>query len=111
MDKIFFITMLYDFYGELLTDKQKSVVELYYLDDLSLNEIAQKHNITRQAVMDMLRRTEKVLINYENKLMLVDKYLKQKEKVKNIISIIDKIDSCDINRLTKIKKMLSEILD
>ena len=61
MDKILFFTMLYDFYGELLTDKQKEIFELYHLNDYSLYEIGSQFNISRQAVLDSIKRTEKSL--------------------------------------------------
>lgn len=115
MDKILMITLLYDFYGELLTDKQKSVIELYYLNDLSLNEIAGDHNITRQAVLDMIKRTEKVLMQYEDKLRLVDKYLKQKDRLKTAVDKLDIVIKDNgleyIDDMTLVKEMIAEILD
>lgn len=83
--------MLYDFYGELLTDKQKNAFELYHLNDLSLNEIGIECDISRQAVLDNIKRTEKLLFNYEKKLYLVEKYLKQKNKINDIINKIEKV--------------------
>ena len=74
MDRIYYITLLMDFYGELLTEKQRQVMSGYYFDDCSLNEIAEEHSITRQAVQDMIKRSERLLEQYEKKLMLVDKY-------------------------------------
>ncbi|MCD5410160.1 MAG: HTH domain-containing protein [Clostridiales bacterium] len=60
-----------DFYGKLLTDKQLEVMELYYNQDLSLTEIAENLNVTRQAVHDAIKKSEKSLKEYENKLNLV----------------------------------------
>lgn len=115
MDKILLITMLYDFYSELLTDKQKTFIELYYFNDFSLNEIAEQYNITRQAVRDMIKRTEKILSQYEEKLLLIDKYLKQKEKLNNILEILNEvIDTNNLKQIYKfndIKNMLAEIID
>ena len=114
MDKLLEITLLYDFYGELLTDKQKSVMELYYLDDFSLHEIAAEHGITRQAVLDMLKRTEKLLGQYEQKLGLVAKYLEQKER---LVQITDKLkgvirkSGLNISELDTLAEELSHILD
>lgn len=106
MNKIYYLTLLFDFYAELLTDKQRSVMDLYYFKDLSLNEIAEEYNITRQAVLDMIKRTEKLLNQYENKLMLVDKYIDRKNKIEKILSLIDEPDNID-----SIKTMLSELID
>ncbi len=108
MDKIYYLTLLFDFYGELLTEKQKSVIDLYYFNDFSLNEIAEEHNITRQAVLDMIKRTEKLLNQYESKLMLVERYIDRKSKIKNILSLIDKAN--DDGRLSQIRNMIEEIL-
>lgn len=78
------VSLLYDFYGQLLTEKQQKVLELYYNDDLSLGEIAEILTITRQAVYDNIKRAEKSLYNYENKLRLVKKFLIQNDKIRNL---------------------------
>lgn len=62
---------LYDFYADLLTDKQRTYVELYYGDDYSLGEIAENFAVSRQAVYDNISRTEKILRRYEDQLHLV----------------------------------------
>jgi uncharacterized protein len=86
---ILYNTMLFDFYNELLTDKQSLFFELYYLNDLSLNEIAVQHKITPQAVSDLLKRTEKLLNSYESKLMLFSKYQSQQQQLSVICSQIE----------------------
>ncbi len=118
MDKIFLVTMLYDFYGELLTDKQRAVLERHYLDDLSLNEIGLEQGTTRQAVMDIVKRSEKILRHYENKLHLVERYIEQKEKLEcavdtlnEVIGRASELECSDRDKLTAVKKMLAEILD
>ena len=60
------IALLFDFYGEMLTDKQRDVVELYYNDDLSLSEIAENEGITRQGVRDSIKRAEAQLLDMED---------------------------------------------
>ncbi len=101
------MTMLYDFYGQLLTDKQKDVIEMYYLNDFSLSEIGEEHNITRQSVLDMLKRAESSLISYEDKLKLVERYLKQKDFIYEALSILDKTNENEkINRVKEILKGL-----
>ena len=84
MEKIFEQAMLYDFYGELLKDNQKEVFENYVLDNLSLSEIAEERGISRQAVHDMIKRADRTLNEYEDKLHLVEKFLSVKEKVERI---------------------------
>ena len=68
MDKIYEQTMLFDFYGELLTEHQRSVYRDAVYHDLSLGEIAQERGISRQGVHDMIKRCNKLLLGYEEKL-------------------------------------------
>lgn len=84
MDKILQITLLYDFYGELFTAKQRHIFELYYQNDLSLSEIADQIHTSRQAVHDLLKRCEKILLDYEAKLHLVEKFVAQRDLVQEI---------------------------
>jgi len=71
--------MLFDFYGVLLTEKQKELFEQHYQFDLSLGEIAENFNVSRQAVHDLLRRTIIQLNNYEQRLQLMDKYIERQQ--------------------------------
>lgn len=82
------INFLFDFYQALLTDKQRSYMELYYLDDLSLGEIAEEYTISRQAVYDNIRRTEAMLEEYEEKLSLFSKFQHRQETVEQLLSIV-----------------------
>lgn len=113
MDKILFLTMLFDFYGELITKKQKDIFELYHLNDFSLNEIASEFNISRQAVLDSIKRTEKSLMQYEEKLSLVAKYTKQKENINKLINKLENINSSQSlnNIINDLKNDLSNLLD
>ncbi|KYH29910.1 putative DNA-binding protein [Clostridium thermopalmarium DSM 5974] len=83
------ISILMDYYKELLTDKQKDIMELYYNQDLSLSEISELTDTSRQAIHDLIKRCNKLLIDYEYKLKLVEKSNKLR-KVKDII--IEKIN-------------------
>jgi len=74
MPKNLEISLLLDFYGEMLTEKQRVVVEMYYDHDLSLAEIAQHGGITRQGVRDSIKRAENQLLEYEEKLGLFRKF-------------------------------------
>ena len=84
MDKIYEETLLYDFYGELLTKRQKEIYEEAVLNDCSLGEIAEEYGISRQGVHDNLKRTGKTLREYEEKLGLIRRFLSLKEKVEII---------------------------
>ena len=77
-------TYLYDFYGELLNEHQRRIFEAFVFDDLSLGEIAEEQDISRQAVHDMIRRSTKKLEEYENKLHLMARFLELREKTVSI---------------------------
>lgn len=68
------MTMLFDFYGEVLTERQKEFYDLYYNEDLSLGEIAENYNITRQGVRDVIVRAEKILTDLEDKTGLIKRF-------------------------------------
>jgi predicted DNA-binding protein YlxM (UPF0122 family) len=90
-DDFLFMTLLYDFYGALLTDKQREIFEMYYLNDYSLGEISEILDISRQGVYDALKRAEDSLEFYEEKLGLVKKHQemqKKLEKIKECIKFI-----------------------
>lgn len=79
-------SLLYDFYGELLTEHQKAIYEDYVLNNLSFSEIAQEKNISRQGVHDLIKRTTKILEEYEEKLHLIEKFNQIKVLVNEINS-------------------------
>ena len=84
MEKLYEQTLLYDFYGDLLTEHQKKIYEEVVLDDSSLSEAAEEYGITRQGVHDMIRRINLNLEDYEKKLGLVAKFLDIKTKINTI---------------------------
>ena len=84
MEKIGHQVFLYDFYGELLTEHQKRVYEDVVLNDMSLSEIAEELGISRQGVHDLVKRCDKILAGYEEKLHLVERFWKTKEDVSKI---------------------------
>ena len=84
IDDVIQTSLLYDFYGSLLTDRQREVMELYYGENLSLSEIAAEFSISRQGVHDMIKRCNKTLEEYEQKLHLVEKFLNIRAQVKQI---------------------------
>lgn len=87
MEKIVEQGILYDFYGELLTRRQRQIYENIVYDNLSLGEIAQEEGISRQAVHDIVRRCDRALQEYEDKLQLIARF----EKIKAKISAIDRL--------------------
>lgn len=91
MEKRFEISLLFDFYSELLTEKQKDIMDLYFNNDLSLSEIAEVNKTSRQAIHDTIKTCEKLLLVYEQKLKLSNKDHKLKEISENIISELDKL--------------------
>lgn len=84
MEKIVRQSLLYDFYGELLTEHQKSIYEDVIMNDLSYTEIARLNGISRQGVYDMIKRCDKILEEYEGKLKLVEKFENAREKMTRI---------------------------
>ena len=90
-EKDFKISYLLDFYGNILTDKQKDAIDLYYNEDLSLAEIAEHQDISRQGVRDAIKRGEETLIEMEEKLgfaKLIDGYRESLEKILNCANTV-----------------------
>ena len=87
--KSFEDSLLLDFYGNLLTDKMRATLDMYLNDDLSLAEIAEEEEISRQGVHDKVKRALAQLKDYEDKLGLVKRFLEQKESVSEAIALID----------------------
>ena len=102
MEKIVEQSLLYDFYGDLLTDHQKDIYEGYILENLSLAELAESSGISRQGVHDLIRRVENTLEGYENKLHLVEKFLHIRKEVELIQTS---------QNLDQTKKIATEILE
>ncbi|PWK12760.1 putative DNA-binding protein [Tumebacillus permanentifrigoris] len=89
LEKTTQMNLLYDFYGVMLTEKQREFVELYYLDDLSLAEIAEQFEISRQAVHDNIRRASAQLLDYEAKLHLVERFERRREVGSRVLSLLE----------------------
>ena len=89
MEKIFEQGLLYDFYGELLTDHQKKMYEAAVFNDLSLSEIAVEAGISRQGVHDLLKRCDRILQGYEEKLHLVERFQNAKKTMDEIWKLSD----------------------
>ena len=114
MNEIFKQALLYDFYGELLTVHQKDIYERFVLEDLSLSEIAEQEGISRQGVHDIVKRCQRILEGYEEKLHLVEKFVSVREKVHEIDRILEHYpwkdrDIEDI--ITQIREISDQIIE
>lgn len=93
MEKNILLSNLYDIYSELLTEKQKKYFEDYYFENLTLSEMSENYNVTRNAIHNLLKDTEEKLINYEDKLKLYEKRVKIKEVIKELdVNIKKRLD-------------------
>ncbi len=102
-------SLLLDFYGNLLTDKTRLTLDMYLNDDLSLAEIAEEEEISRQGVHDTVKRGLKQLNGYEDKLGLVKRFLEQRETVKVAIDLIDNKEFEDARKvLSKLSEEIEE---
>lgn len=88
LEKTTRMNYLYDFYQSLLTPKQSSYMALYYLDDFSLGEIAEEYNVSRQAVYDNIKRTEAMLEEYEEKLLLFEKFQERSKLIQEMKELL-----------------------
>lgn len=106
------IGILFGIYGKLLTEKQYELLNDYYNNDLSLSEIAENNNITRQAVNDVINKGKNKLIEIEEKLSFMEKMLKQKKEIKKIINELEKAENETLNKnqIQKIKTKLEQLI-
>ncbi|GMA49079.1 hypothetical protein GCM10025857_04360 [Alicyclobacillus contaminans] len=112
IDKVTRTVSLYDWYGALLTDRQRELIELYYFDDLSLAEIAEQLNISRQAVHDNLKRAEEQLEHFEGALHLLASEAERRSMVRQVWSawseIEDKVPAADRERFeSALRRLIS----
>ena len=87
------MTMLFDFYGELLTERQKEFFDLYYNEDLSLSEIAENEGISRQGVRDVIVRAEAIMTDLEDKTGLMKRFMLMQQQVQAILDAAEKIQT------------------
>lgn len=113
LERVSRMALLQDFYGGLLTEKQRQIIKLYYDYNLSLSEIAEEYEISRQAVHDLLRRTEKLLESYEECLGLVDKFLINRRKVQQALDLLLTLpqNGKDSETIRKITELLYGFLE
>ena len=105
--------MLLQIYGAMLTEKQYGLLDDYYNNDLSLSEIAENYDITRQAVQEIVRKGEQRLLEYEQKLGIMKKTLNQEQQIQNILSQISKIsiDATDKQVEKILKNVRKELIN
>ena len=111
MNEILKQSLLYDFYGELLTEHQKEIYEQFIVEDLSLSEIAKDAGVSRQGVHDLIRRCDKILEEYEAKLHLVEKFLTIKEKVHQMNELLEESKADESQLMQQIRKISGEIIE
>ncbi len=107
-EKIIAMSLLYDFYGQLLTIKQQEILEMYYNDNYTLAEIAKELGVSRQAVYDSIKKAEKILFDYEDKLGLTTKFQETNEAIGKINKFIEQALSEPATD-TSLRKELMEI--
>lgn len=114
MEKNVQISMLCQVYGKLLTDKQFELIDDYYNNDLSLSEIAENNEITRQAVRDIIKKGEKKLLEYEKELKIMEKMLNQEKKIKDIVQDLENLkqnlSSNENKKIDEIKIKLESLI-
>ena len=106
------ISMLLEIYGSLLTEKQYNLLNDYYNNDLSLSEIAENNQITRQAVRDIIQKGEKKLFEYEEKLLFMKRMSNQEKTIEHVLSELTKIEKTSSDKkvdsiLETVKKELN----
>ncbi len=109
MEKIVRQNLLFDFYGQLLTEHQKKVYEEIIINDFSYSEIAQIEGISRQGVYDLIKRCDKILEEYENKLKLIEKFQNTKKMVSQINELANELkeDNDNIILIDKIEEIVT----
>lgn len=112
MENIVKQSLLYDFYGELLTEHQRNIYEEVVFHDLSLSEIAQEQGISRQGVHDLIKRCDKILSGYEEKLHLISKFQQTRQMVEEIKKLTREYrETQDMELVQKIEQISNDIME
>ena len=110
MDNLIERGLLYDFYGDLLTEHQQKIYSAVVFDDLSLGEISEEEGVSRQGIYDIIKRCDKILSGYEEKLKLIERFKAIKVKVSALDVLLDKEEAVPASLKEKIKSELKEII-
>ena len=111
MDKIIERGLLFDFYGELLTNHQQKIYSEAVFNDLSLSELSEEEGISRQGIHDLIKRCDKSLQEYEDKLGLIKRFQQIKTEIENIEAIIESNSSLDESSKKDLKSRLISIVE
>ncbi len=113
LNKVLRVGQLYDFYNALLTDKQRDCLNMHYLQDLSLAEIADEFGVSRQAVHDILRRAEQTLEEYEKKLGLAARYYDERRLIAAVVSSLEQLPPTiqNLPELSQALRQLNSLLE
>lgn len=109
LEKLEQFVLLNDIYGALLTEKQRLILKDYYENDLSLSEIANDINTSRQAVYDLIKRTEHQLMQYEAKLGLLEKFKTTRRQLESVCALLEQ-DHPDQDELREARRILHETM-
>lgn len=112
-EKIIEVSMLYDFYGQLLSEKQRTYFEMYHEDNYSLAEIGDEYQISRQGVYDVVKKAERALYGFEEKLGLVRKFLETEHVLQEVDRSIESLieENVDNKKLTDSLKQVRTRID
>ena len=111
MEKIKHTTLLFDFYGPLLTEKQQRVINLYYENDFSFTEIAEQLNISRQAVYYLLKMAVAFLVYYEERQLLVKKFSRSQQELQSVYSLLNQEEGLDRQDIAQAVKIIRSVLE
>lgn len=110
MEKTLRMSLLYDFYGPLLTERQQDVYQMYFHEDLSLGEIGEQLSVSRQAIYDNLKRAEAILEDFEQKLGLISKFETRQLIYEDSLVLLEKMLSEDGETSKLVTKLKEKIL-
>ena len=111
IEKAYHRSMLFDFYGELLTNHQQKIYSEAVFNDLSLSELSEEEGISRQGIHDLIKRCDKSLQEYEDKLGLIKRFQQIKTEIENIEAIIESNNNLDDASKQELKSRLISIVE
>lgn len=109
MKQVYEISLLYDFYGELLTESQREIIRMYYFEDFSLAEIGEARGASRSAAHDLIKRSVDKLHGFEEKLHLIERFQEQSRQLQQILEFVEEAQ-CKAQDPETVKAILSRIL-